>query len=103
MYAVIETGGKQYKVSEGDVIDIEKIEGDVGATIQFDRVLMFHDGKDAEFGAPALDQRAIGGEIVEQLRANKIEVIKFQRRKGYMRRQGHRQALTKVKITQLQK
>ena len=101
MYAVIETGGKQYKVSEGDVINIEKVEGDVGATIQFDRVLMFHDGKDAEFGAPVLDKHVISGEIIDQARAAKITVVKFQRRKSYMRKQGHRQAVTKVKITQL--
>lgn len=98
MHAVIETGGKQYKVSEGDVIRIEKIDGDVGAKVQFDRVLMVRDGDKAEFGEPLL-KRVVSGEIIAQERDDKIQVIKFRRRKGYLRRQGHRQYLTAVKIT----
>lgn len=101
MYAVIETGGKQYKVTEGHVIDIEKIDGEVGAEVQFDTVLMFHDGKEANFGTPTLDKHVISGEIVAHMRGDKILVTKFRRRKNYLRRQGHRQELTKVKITKL--
>lgn len=99
MYAVIQTGGKQYKVAEGEVIRIEKIDGEVGGKVKFDRVLMLHDGDKTEFGAPVIDKCVVSGEIVAQERAEKIDVVKFRRRKGYMRRQGHRQHLTAVKIT----
>ena len=99
MYAVIQTGGKQYKVSEGEVIRIEKIDGEVGGAVEFDRVLMLRDGDKTEFGAPVIDKCVVSGEIVAQELADKIEVVKFHRRKGYMRRQGHRQQITAVKIT----
>lgn len=103
MYAIIATGGKQYKVSKGDVVQIEKLEDAVGAVVEFDQVLMVSDGegKDIKIGAPLVDGAKVIGEIEDQVRADKIEIIKFRRRKHHMKRQGHRQYLTKVKIKEI--
>jgi len=98
MYAVLSAGGKQYKVEEGDILRIEKISGDVGATVSFDRVLMFSDGEKIRVGNPLIDGISVNGHIVEQDKAKKILVFKYKRRKNYRRKQGHRQPYTAVKI-----
>jgi len=98
MYAVLSTGGKQYKVEEGDVLRIEKISGEVGAPVSFDKVLMFSDGEKIQVGTPLLDGISVSGRIVEQDKAKKILVFKYKRRKNYRRKQGHRQPYTAVKI-----
>ncbi len=98
MYAVISSGGKQYKVSEGEVLRVEKIPGEIGNPVTFDRVLLFSDGENISIGQPLLDNVAVRGHIVEQGKAKKILVFKYKRRKGYRRKQGHRQTYTAVKI-----
>lgn len=98
MYAVVATGGKQYKVSEGDILRIEKIAGDVGQTVTFDRVLMFSDGDSVSFGEPVLENTAVNAKIVEQARSKKVLVFKYKRRKRYRRKKGHRQSYTAVQI-----
>jgi large subunit ribosomal protein L21 len=98
MYAVISSGGKQYKVSEGEVLRVEKIPGEIGNPVTFDRVLLFSDGENISIGQPVLDNVAVRGHIVEQGKAKKILVFKYKRRKGYRRKQGHRQTYTAVKI-----
>ena len=97
--AVIKTGGKQYLVSEGDVLDIEKIEGE--GKIKFEEVLMIDDGKATKLGTPMLDKASVDAEIVEQFKDKKIHVFKMKRRKRYRKTQGHRQQTTKVNITKI--
>ena len=99
MYAVIRTGGKQYRVSEGDVLDVERLEGDAGASITFDDVLAAGEGADLKVGTPTLDGASVKAEIVKQARGRKIIVFKFKRRKNYQRKKGHRQYYTRVRIT----
>lgn len=98
MYAVVATGGKQYKVREGEILRIEKIDGEVGSPVNFDRVLMFSNGSDVTLGQPVVEGAAVSGTIVEQGKNKKIIVFKYKRRKRYRRTQGHRQAFTAVKI-----
>jgi large subunit ribosomal protein L21 len=98
MYAVISTGGKQYKVSEGETIRVEKIPGDIGDSVSFDRVLMYSDGETVKIGQPTLDDVAVSGQIVEQGKAKKIIVYKRKRRKRYRKKTGHRQQYTALKI-----
>jgi len=98
MYAVVNTGGKQYKVQQGEVLRVEKIPGDVGSPVTFDRVLMFSDGDNVSIGQPELDNVAVEGHIVEQGKAKKIIVFKYKKRKRYRRKQGHRQTFTAVQI-----
>ncbi len=98
MYAVVESGGKQYKVQEGEILKVEKISGKVGAPVTFDKVLMFSDGENVSIGNPVLESAAVSGHIVEQGKAKKIIVFKYKRRKRYRRKQGHRQQYTAVKI-----
>jgi large subunit ribosomal protein L21 len=98
MYAVVNTGGKQYKVQQGEVLRVEKIPGDVGSPVTFDRVLMFSDGENVSIGQPVLDNVAVEGHIVEQGKAKKIIVFKYKKRKRYRRKQGHRQTFTAVQI-----
>lgn len=98
MYAVVNSGGKQYKVQEGEILRVEKIPGAVGSPVKFERVLMFSDGENVRIGQPALDNVAVQGHIVEQGQAKKIFVFKYKRRKRYRRKQGHRQQFTAVKI-----
>lgn len=98
MYAIVSTGGKQYKVAEGDIIDVEKLEGEPGTAVKFD-VLFLNDGKDAIVDPEALAAASVEGEIVEQFRGEKVMIFKFIRRKRYQRKRGHRQYLTKVRIT----
>ncbi len=98
MYAVVATGGKQYRVQEGDTLRIEKILGDVGSDVAFDQVLMVSDGDDVKIGQPVLENAVVNGTIVEQGKGRKILVFKYKRRKRYRRKQGHRQLFTAVKI-----
>jgi large subunit ribosomal protein L21 len=98
MYAVVATGGKQYKVQEGDVLHVEKLDGDVGAEVSFDRILMYSDGESVSLGQPVLEGAVVSGHIVEQGKEKKIIVFKYKRRKRYRRKQGHRQMFTAVKI-----
>ncbi|HNY66316.1 MAG TPA: 50S ribosomal protein L21 [Deltaproteobacteria bacterium] len=100
MYAVIKTGGKQYKVEEGDRIQIEKLEAATGDTVTFDDVL-FIGGDEYKLGEPKLAGATVSATIVRQLRAKKIIVFKMKRRKGYHKKQGHRQYLTEVFITKI--
>ncbi len=102
MYAVIVTGGKQYKVAEGEYLKIEKLEEATGNSITFDRVLLVGNGDDVKIGAPVVEGAKVTAEVVAQGRHDKIRIIKFRRRKHSMKRQGHRQWFTEVKITGIQ-
>jgi large subunit ribosomal protein L21 len=100
MYAVIRTGGKQYRVAKDDIIAIEKLDGKAGDKVKFDEVLMLGEaGKEPKIGEPVLKGASVTAEVLEQGRANKISVIKFKRRKNYHRNKGHRQHETVLKIT----
>jgi large subunit ribosomal protein L21 len=98
MYAVVTSGGKQYKVEEGETLQIEKIAGKVGSPVTFDQVLMISDGAEVNIGQPTLAGATVEGHIVEQGKSKKIIVFKYKRRKRYRRKQGHRQQFTAVKI-----
>ncbi len=98
MYAVIKTGGKQYRVSEGDYLDIEKLDAEVGADVEFD-VLFICDGSSIIIEPDALAKAKVCGQVVEHFKGEKQIVFKFKKRKNYKRTQGHRQQLTKVYIT----
>jgi len=98
MYAIMNSGGKQYKVRCGDVLRVEKIPGDVGSPVSFDKVLMFSDGDDVKIGQPVLDNVTVNAHIVEQGKAKKIIVFKYKKRKRYRRKLGHRQQYTAIKI-----
>jgi large subunit ribosomal protein L21 len=100
MFAVIRTGGKQYKVAKDDVLSIEKLEGDVGATLTFGEVLMLG-GDNPKSGAPLVAGASVTGEIVEHGRGDKVVAFKKKRRKNTHRKRGHRQHFTKVKITEI--
>jgi large subunit ribosomal protein L21 len=103
MYAIIATGGKQYRVSAGEICNIEKLDNGVGNTVEFDKILMVANGEQIDIGAPYLTNVKVTGEVVEQGRGDKVHIIKFRRRKHYMRRAGHRQDFTAVKITAIEK
>jgi len=98
MYAVVTSGGKQYKVQEGEILRVEKIPGNVGSSVIFNTVLMVADGDKVNIGRPVLDDALVEGHIVEQGKAKKIIVFKYKRRKRYRRKQGHRQQFTAIKI-----
>ena len=98
MYAVIVTGGKQYKVAEGEFLKVEKLEVATGESLTFDRVLLVANGDDVKIGAPVVDGAKVTAEVVSQGRHDKIRIIKFRRRKHHMKRQGHRQWFTEIKI-----
>ena len=102
MYAVVATGGKQYKVQEGQILRVEKLPGQVGEPITFDQVLLVADGEEVNIGTPVVDNASVSGHIVEQGKAKKIVVFKYKRRKRYRRKQGHRQQYTAVKIDSIQ-
>ena len=100
MHAVIKTGGKQYIVKPGDIIDIEKISGEPGEEVNFEEVLLVSaDGEDVKVGSPLVESARVEGKIVRQKKGEKIIVFKFKRRKGYRKKAGHRQNLTSVEIT----
>ncbi|MAR55668.1 MAG: 50S ribosomal protein L21 [Rickettsiales bacterium] len=98
MYAVIKTGGKQYKVSEGDTLTVEKLDGDAGAKVSLSDVLGLG-GDKPQFGAPLVDGASVDAEIIEQTRGDKVIAFKKKRRHNYRRKIGHRQMLTKIRIT----
>ena len=99
MFAVFQSGGKQHRVAEGDVVKLELLDAEPGEEVVFDKVLMVANGDDVNVGAPYVDGGQVKGEVLRSDRDKKIRVIKFKRRKDYLRRQGHRQWFTEVKIT----
>lgn len=99
MYAVIKTGGKQYRVAKDDVVTIERIAGDAGATVEFNEVLMVGSGADVKLGAPNVSGAKVTAELVEQSRGPKLIAFKKRRRKNSRRKKGHRQDLSIVRIT----
>lgn len=101
MYAVINTGGKQYRVKEGDVLDVEKLGIDEGGTVIFDRVLLIEDDGKVLIGTPAVPGAAVKGEVVSNFKADKVLIFKKKRRKQYRRTKGHRQQLAKVLIVKI--
>lgn len=103
MYAIIETGGKQYRVTPGDVVALERLQGEIGQTVTFDKVLLIGGKADNQIlvGAPYVTQASLQAEIVEQTRGEKILTIKYKRRKGYRRTIGHRQELTRILVTKI--
>jgi large subunit ribosomal protein L21 len=98
MYAVIKTGGKQYRVAEGDTLRVEKLTADEGATVEFDEVLMVGEGADVKVGAPYVDGCKVAATVKAHGRGDKVEIIKFRRRKHHMKRQVHRQSYTELQI-----
>lgn len=102
MYAVIVSGGKQHKVKPGLVVSLEKIEKGIGEAVEFDQVLLVGNDTGIKLGTPLVTAAKVIGEVVEQGRGDKVRIIKFRRRKHHMKRQGHRQYFTKVKITEIQ-
>ena len=100
MYAIIATGGKQYRVSEGDVLFIEKIDAEVDSTVSFDALLVENEG-DVKVGTPVVEGVKVEGKVVAQTRGEKIIVFKYKAKKNYRRKQGHRQPYTKVEITKI--
>lgn len=101
MYAVIKSGGKQHRVTQGEVLKLEKIEAATGDTIQFDEVLLVTDGDNVTIGTPVVEGAAVSAEVLSHGRGEKVRIIKFRRRKHSMKRQGHRQWYTEVKITDI--
>ncbi|NDY96899.1 50S ribosomal protein L21 [Wenzhouxiangella limi] len=99
MYAVFTTGGKQYRAAEGDVLRVEKLDADKGATVEINQVLMVGEGEDVRIGTPNLEGGKVTAEVVDHGRGDKIRIIKFRRRKHHMKQMGHRQYYTELKIT----
>lgn len=102
MYAVIESGGKQHRVTEGEVLKLEKIEVGAGETLEFDKVLAAGAGSELKIGAPFLDGAKVTAEVISHGRHKKVTIIKFRRRKHHRKQMGHRQWYTEVKITAIQ-
>jgi len=99
MYAVIQTGGKQYRVTPGLSLRVEKIDVETGASVELDKVLLVADGDDVRVGAPYLAGGKVTATVKSHGRANKVNIIKFRRRKHHMKRQGHRQSFTEIEVT----
>lgn len=99
MYAVIVSGGKQHRVEEGETLKLEKLNFEVGASVDFDRVLLVVNGEDVKIGAPDVQGAKVSAEIVSHGRGKKVRIMKFKRRKHHMKQMGHRQWFTEVKIT----
>jgi len=99
MYAVFRTGGKQYRAAKGDVLRLEKIEGEEGAKVEFDEVLLVGEGSDVKVGSPLLSGSIVSGTVLRQGKSRKVPVVKFKRRKNYLRQGSHRQFFTEVEIT----
>ncbi|MBI5193870.1 MAG: 50S ribosomal protein L21 [Nitrospirae bacterium] len=101
MYAIIETGGKQQRVSQGDIISVERITGDPGASVEFDKVLVVGNGEGLNVGKPYVENAKVVASIIAQERARKVIIFKKKRRKNYRRTKGHRQYYTKLKIQEV--
>ena len=99
MYAVISTGGKQYKLAQGDVCRVEKLDADEGASVEIDKVLMIADGDNINIGTPFVDGGKVTATIKSHGRAKKVEIMKFRRRKHHQKRTGHRQYYTEIEVT----
>jgi len=98
MYAIIETGGKQFKVSQGDVIRVEKLGVAAGSSLKFDKVLLAGEGDDVKMGAPYIEGATVSAEVISEGKEKKVVVYKFKAKKGYHKKKGHRQPYTSVKI-----
>ena len=101
MYAVIESGGKQHRVTKGEVLKLEKIEASTGDKVDFDKVLMVGEGADVEVGTPYVKSGKVTAEVISHGRGDKVKIIKFNRRKHHKKQMGHRQWFTEVKITEI--
>ena len=101
MYAVIQTGGKQYRVKSGEQVKVELLAAEVGATVSFDRVLMLGEGDGVKVGAPFVNGAAVKATVVAQGRGEKIRIFKLRRRKHFAKTQGHRQGFTEVRIDEI--
>lgn len=101
MFAIIETGGKQHKVENGTILEIEKLLEDKGKTVTFDKVLLISDGASTKIGTPFLEGASVTGKVVNQTKGDKIIVFKKKAKKRYERKQGHRQCITVVEITEI--
>ena len=99
MYAVFRSGGKQYRAAKGDVLRLEKIEADEGATVRFDEVLLVGEGSDVKVGNPVVSGSTVSGKVLRQGKSKKVPVVKFKRRQNYLRQGNHRQFFTEVEIT----
>lgn len=99
MYAVFRSGGKQYRAAKGDVLRVEKIDGEEGATVKFDEVLLVGEGADVKVGSPTVDGSSVSARVLRQGKSRKVPVVKFKRRQNYLRQGSHRQFFTEVEIT----
>jgi large subunit ribosomal protein L21 len=99
MYAVIQTGGKQYRVAEGDTLRVEKLAADAGAAIELDKVLLLGEGEDVRVGKPYVEGGKVTATVKAHGRSKKVKIVKFKRRKQYLKRQGHRQWYTELEVT----
>ncbi|MEA1961089.1 MAG: 50S ribosomal protein L21 [Bacillota bacterium] len=102
MYAIVQTGGKQYKVAVGDILNVEKLDAVAGDKLTLDQVLMVKDEDGVKVGSPIVEGAKITVEVIEQGRGKKITVFKYKKRKNYRRKQGHRQAYTKLKVEKIE-
>ena len=102
MYAVIATGGKQYRVTKGETLRVEKLAGEEGAEVELDGVLMIADGDNISVGAPTLDSGSVTAKIKSHGRGKKVEIVKFRRRKHHRKQMGHRQSYTEIEVTDIQ-
>ena len=102
MYAIIKTGGKQYRVEQGDILDVELLGEEDGATVKFDDVLFVNNGEGTLIGAPSVEGYVVLGEVVEMVKGPKVFAFKYKRRKNYHRKVGHRQRYSRVKIKEIQ-
>ena len=102
MYAVVTTGGKQYRVEPGSELEVERLSGDAGSSVTFDRVLLVGDGEAVTIGTPTVEGATVSGTVLGEALGPKLVIFKFKRRKKYRRKQGHRQDFTEVKITGIQ-
>ena len=101
MYAVIATGGKQYRVTEGETLKVEKLAGEEGSEVELDQVLMIADGDKLSIGTPELDKSSVKAKVISHGRGKKVTIIKFRRRKHHRKQMGHRQSFTEIEITDI--
>lgn len=101
MYAIIETGGKQYRVEKGDMIDVELLENAESGKVSFDRVLFLNDGTKIKVGSPYLKEGNVAAEVVQEVKGDKVVAYKYKKRKGFDKKKGHRQRYLRVKITEI--